>query len=242
MANLSGSSPASPRLLSKWAHLGWCLFVWSLATLPAFAEIPGYLRTALTDFTPGVPPGWGCTITTTRNKDSLVERFDPSFATGPQWILLQCHGRAPTAKEQEKYLHSRPPGSSVGPQANFQKADIEPGSLALVREDAERAEFKGAFRQESTGADKMLGHLILHLTVNKTRPHIEKYTLSLAEPYSPVLGVKMDDLQVEATYSAPDAARPSLPLSHTSRFAGRIFFISTEEALLVTYQDFARTP
>ncbi len=241
MASSNGLFPASLRPNSKRVRLSGCWCLWFLAALSASAEMPDYLRTALNGFTPAVPPGWACTITTTRNKDTLVERFDPSPATGHQWMLLQCHDRTPTSKEQEKYLRSRPPGISVGAQANFQKNDIDPGSLALVREDAERAEFKCAFRQESTSADKMLGHLVLHLTVNKTRPHIEKYTLSLAEPYSPVLGVKMDELQVEARYTAPGAARPSLPLSHTSRFAGRIFFISTEETLLVTYQDFAQT-
>lgn len=204
--------------------------------------MPGYLRTALANFTPGVPPGWACTITTTRNDDTLVERFDAAQAPGAQWTLLQCHGRAPTDKEREKYGQSRPPGSSVGPQANFQKGDIEPGSLVLVSEDDERAEFKGAFRQESTGADKMLGHLVLHLTVGKRQPHIAKYTLTLESPYSPVLGVKMHELQVETSFSTPAPDHPSLPITHASRFKGSILFIPTEEDLRVTFSDFVRTP
>lgn len=204
--------------------------------------MPGYLRTALNHFNPGVPPGWACTITTTRNGATLIERFDAAQAPAAQWTLLQFEGRAPTPKEQARYRQSRPPGSSVGPQANFQKADIEPGSLVLVSEDNAKAEFKGSFRQESTGADKMLGHLVLHLTVDKRSPHIAGYTLTLATPYSPVLGVKMNDLQVEAVYTAPDETHPSLPATHTSRFTGRIFFIPTEESLQVTFSDFAGTP
>lgn len=231
-----------PRPSSSLVRQCCCLLAWVLTALPALAEMPGYLRTALNNFTPGVPPGWACTITTTRNDDTLVERFDPSRPLGGQWSLLQCHGRGPTAEELEKYLSSRPPGSSVGPQANFQKADIEPGSLTLVREDDERAEFKGTFRQESTGADKMLGHLVLHLTVNKHRPYFEKYTLSLETSYSPVLGVKMNELEVVANFTAPDSDHPSLPAAQTSRFAGRILLIPTEENLRVTYRDFARVP
>lgn len=204
--------------------------------------MPGYLRTALANFTPGIPAGWACTITTTRNDDILVERFDASKAAGAQWTLLQCHGRAPTHEETEKYRQSRPPGSPVGPQSNFQKADIEPGSLALVSEDDERAEFRGGFRQESTGADKMLGHLVLHLTVSKRSPHIAKYTLTLDSPYSPVLGVRMDELQVAASFAAPDAEHPSLPTEQTSRFKGRILFIPSEEILRVTFSDYIRTP
>jgi hypothetical protein len=213
-----------------------------LATLPVWAEIPGYLRTALDSFNPGVPAGWACTIATTRNDYTLVERFDPSRPVGGQWTLLQCQGRTPTAGEVEKYKKSRPSSSPVGPQANFQKSDIEPGSLTLVREDDERAEFKGSFRDESTGADKMLGHLVIHLTVSKPQRHIEKYTLSLAAPYAPVLGVKMNELQVESAYLPPGTDRPALPATHTSRFTGRILLISTAETLQVTFSDFARTP
>ena len=242
MANSSGLSPACPRPTINSGRRWWCLLAWSLAALPAVAEMPGYLRTALANFMPGIPPGWACTITTTRNDDILVERFDAAKAAGTQWTLLQCHGRAPTSEETEKYRQSRPPGTSVGPQSNFQRADIEPGSLALVSEDDERAEFRGGFRQESTGADKMLGHLVLHLTVRKRSPHIVKYTLRLESPYSPVLGVKMDELQVAATFAAPDAEHPSLPVEHTSRFKGRILFIPSEENLRVTFSDYVRTP
>jgi hypothetical protein len=242
MASSSGSSHAFPRPRYNPVRLCGVLLAWSLASLPVMAAMPAYLRTALDSFNPGVPAGWACTLTTTRNDHILVERFDPSRPTGGQWTLLQCQGRAPTAEEVEKYRKSRPPGSPVGPQANFQKGDIEPGSLTLVREDNEQAEFKGAFRDESSGADKMLGHLVLHLTVSKLRPHIEKYTLSLSAPYAPVLGVKMNELQVETAYHPPATDRPALPASHTSRFTGRILLISTQEDLQVTFSDFARTP
>lgn len=242
MVSSNGSSPAFPRPNFKWVRQGCGLLAWVLTTLPALAEMPTYLRAALADFSPGVPPGWACTITTTRNADTLVERFDPSRAPGAQWTLLHCYGRAPTPDEVEKYAQSRPAGSPVGPQANFQKRDIEPGSLILVREDAERAEFQGAFRAESAGADKMLGHLVLHLTVTKQHPYIEKYTVSLATPYSPVLGVKMNELQVEAAFAPPEPARPSLPTTHSSRFAGRILLIPTAENLQVTFSDFTRIP
>lgn len=243
MASSSGLSPEFPRPRRNPLRTCWGLLAGGLlATLPAFAALPGYLRTALDSFNPGMPAGWACTITTTRNKDTLVERFDPSRPPDGQWTLLQCHDRTPTAEEREKYLQSRPPGSTVGPQAVFSKADIEPGSLTLVREDGERAEFKGSFRTEATGADKMLGHLVLHLTANKRRPHVEKYALLLETPYSPVLGVKMNELQLVAEFLPPESDRPSLPAKQTSHFTGRILLIPTEEALQVIFSDFTRSP
>jgi hypothetical protein len=242
MANSSGSSPASLRRICKAERRWSCVLAWLFAVLPAVAEMPAHLRTALANFNPGVPAGWACTITTTRNDATLVERFNPSAAAGPQWTLLQYEGRPPTAKEQEKYRQSRPPDSPVGPQATFTKADIEPGSLRLLREDAEMAEYQGAFRKESTGADKMLGHLILRLTVAKRQPHVAAYSLSLADPYSPVLAVKMNELEVKATFAPPGTTSPSLPAAYTSRFKGRMLFFPTEETLRVVYSDFAQIP
>jgi hypothetical protein len=106
-----------------------------------------------------------------------------------------------------------------------------------VREDATYAEFAGSFRETSLGPDKMLGHLQLSLQVDKRTAHISAYTLELKEPYSPVLGVKMTKLRVEARYSAPEAGRPSLLTGLTSRFAGRIFFIPTGEDLELIYRE-----
>lgn len=240
MASLNRFSSAFPRQMSDRGRMARWLLGGCLAALSAQAEMPGYLHKALTSFTLGLPPGWACTITTTRNNETLVEQYHPARGRNHPWTLVECHGRAPSASEQDKYVRSRPIGSSVGPQANFQKSDIEPGSLMLVSENDAVAVFKGAFRLESTGADKMLGHLVLHLTVNKPQSYVAGYTLSLADPYSPVLGVKMDELQVEARFGAPRANQPSLPLSYNSRFRGRFFFFSTRENLAVTYTNLIR--
>jgi hypothetical protein len=78
--------------------------------------------------------------------------------------------------------------------------------------------------------------------VNKRLPHVEKFVLELKEPYNPVLGVKMRELRVQATFTPPTEGRPSLPATSHSHFVGRIFFIGTEENLVLTYADFARSP
>ena len=93
-----------------------------------------------------------------------------------------------------------------------------------------------------TLAQNALGHLILRLTVDKRQSHVAAYSLSLAEPYYPVLAVKMNELEVNATFSPPAPASPSLPVTYTSRFKGRMLFIGTEETLRVTYSDFAHSP
>lgn len=203
--------------------------------------MPHYVREALGKFSTEVPVGWAYTLTTVRNnQDRTSARFDPARPPAEQWTLLQVNGRAPTARETARYAQVRTGGNAAAPQGTFQKADIEPASVELMREDTARGEFRCAFRAEATGADKMLRHLSLRLTISKQQPHVEKFALELTAPYSPVLGVKMRELLVQMNFGPPGQDRPSLPVANTSHFVGRIFFIGMEENLALTYTDFVR--
>jgi hypothetical protein len=239
MPSLTGSSPACRRLLFRSCLLGAGAL---LAVASAAAAVPDYVREALGRFNPEVPAGWAYTLTTVRNEDARsTARFDPSKPPADQWTLLDFNGRAPTAKESAQYARTRAGGgNSSAPQGTFQKGDIDPASITLLSEDADRGEFSCAFRAEAAGPDKMLGHLRLRLTVNKRQPHVEKFELELKEPYSPVLGVKMRELLVRMSFTPPAADRPSLPAVNFSHFLGRIFFIGMEENLTLTYTDLVR--
>lgn len=243
MASSSGSFPG---FLRRSFERGRCAGVFAVFLLSAAAALgdplPDYLRTALAQFSPNPPKGWAYTLATTRNDQRMVERYEPSRPPAGQWTLLEWQGRPPTADELEKYARSRPQGGSGGTRANFERADIELASLRLVRDDADQAEWTGGFRETSAGPDKMLGHLQLTLVVDKRTPHIAAYRLELKEPYSPVLGVKMNRLLVEMRYQSPAEGRPALPIAQTSSFGGRIFFIPTEEELRLTFADYAAPP
>jgi hypothetical protein len=241
MPSLTGSFPACrrPRFSARWLLLA------ALLAGPAgFAAMPDYLRAALAHFSTEVPAGWAYTLTTVRNNEArTTARFDPARPSAEQWTLLDLNGRAPTARESAQFARARAgTGAATTPQGTFRKGDIDPGSVTLLKEDADRGEFRCTFRPEATGADKMLGHLTLRLTVNKHQPHVEKFVLELNEPYHPVLGVKMRGLTVQMSFAAPAGDRPSLPESHRSHFIGRIFFIGVEEDLALAYSDFARSP
>jgi hypothetical protein len=203
------------------------------------AALPDYARAALEAFSAELPANRAYTITTVRKEVSTAERYDPAKPPDERWTLLRYNGRPPATAELEKYRKLRAANPQPVSPASFARGDIDPGSLQLVAEDDERAEFQGGFREVSAGADKMLRHLRLRLTVNKRRPHVEKYTLSLLEPYSPVLGVKMSELRVEMSFTPPAPDRPSLPAMLTSHFAGRILFFGTQEDLRVEYSDYA---
>ena len=235
MPDLTGSFPASRRLSASLLAFGSLL-----AALPGFAAMPDYMRAALAGFGTEVPPGWAYTLATVRNDESrTIARFDPAKPASQQWTLLDLNGRPPTEKEAAQYARARAGnGPSSAPQGTFRKGDIDPASVVLLSEKAERGDFRCTFREEATGADKMLGHLVLRLTVNKRQPHVERFALELKEPYSPVLGVKMRELLVRMSFTAPADDRPSLPAVNRSHFVGRIFFIGVEENLTLTYSDF----
>ena len=88
----------------------------------------------------------------------------------------------------------------------------------------------------------MLGHLSLRLIVSKRQPHVERFSLELRQPYSPVLGVQMRELVVTMDFTPPDNDHPSLPGRSLSHFAGRIFLVPVEENLRYSYSAFARAP
>jgi hypothetical protein len=243
MASSIGASPPPPPCpdRARPARRGVGLILAAcLAAAGARAALPAYLREALDHFSPEVPGEWAYTQTTIRNDLATTERFDPAQPPADRWTLLQYHGREPTGPDREKYQQFKASGPTTASQAAFRPGDIEPGSMELIREDSARAEFRCTFRAEAAGSDKMLGHLRLQLTVNKQQPHIEKYLLGLNEPYSPVLGVKMNVLTVEMSFSPPTPDRPSLPAVSSSHFAGRIFFIGTTENLQVSYSAYSR--
>ena len=242
MGNLSGSSRVLHQVRPDRRRRFACLAVFCLAAISAIAQTPDYLRTALARFNPNPPAGWAYALETTRNDRTMAELFDPSRPPGGQWTLRQFQGRAPTAEELEKYTQSRPAAGSGGMQANFQKDDIEPGSLKLIEENETRATFSATFREQSSGPDKMLGHLRLTLTVNKQPAYIERYVQELTEPYWPVLGVKMHQLRIEGSFSPPVGDRPSLPATLESHFTGRILLFSNEEKLRLIYSEFRNVP
>jgi hypothetical protein len=229
------------RLPFEWWRVAIPAVLLAMTGINSPAATPAYLHQALVGFNPVNPPGWAYTLTTRREDRTISERHDPSKPPGGQWALLTMDGRPPTAEETEKYGRARSAGPG-GSQSNFTKADIEPGSLQLIRETQDHAEFSAEFREAATGADKMLGHLLLRLKVDKRVPYVSAYILELKEPYSPILGVKMQELRVEALFRPPNGDQPSLLSQMTSHFAGRIFFFSTGEDLRLTYQDYTPPP
>lgn len=210
----------------------------SCSTALAHAAIPDYLHDALAHFIPEVPPHWAFSLTTVQEGRRTSEHFDPSKSPTEQWSLLETEGRKATAKDIEKYFRYKARQAPGPIKATFHKDDIEPGTLQLVRENADHAVYHCTFREVASNGDKMLAHLGLLLTINKRLGYVERYCMTLDAPYSPVFSVKMNELVVTMDFSPPDATHPSLPVRGSSHFAGRIFLIPTGENITYRYFDF----
>ncbi|WP_438482846.1 hypothetical protein [Oleiharenicola lentus] len=211
-----------------------------ITVVAAHATPPDYVLQAVARFSADIPAKMAFTITTERGEAVSVERYDPSKPLVERWTLLRHNGQTPSEKDLAKYAKLKAANPSPVSQASFQKSDIAVPSLKLIREDAERADLEGTFRETSTDSDKMLGHLRLMITVTKKFPYVEKYSLTLIEPYSPILGVKMNQLNAQMEFSPPTKDLPSLPRTFVSDFTGKIFFFGTNEKLKVIYSDFTR--
>ncbi len=204
------------------------------------AEAPAYFREAFARFHPDVPPGWACTLTTTRGAESSVERGDPSRPLTERWTLLRRNGRPPTPEEIERHRNYRVATSTSALRATFQRGDIDVASVQLVREDAAEAEFRCRFRSDLK--DQLLDHLELRLTVRKQPAVVRQYELLLTEPFWPVLGLKMTELRVEMRFAPAAPGGPLLPASATSHFRGRLLLLKTiAEDVAVAYSDYVHT-
>ncbi|HVT74321.1 MAG TPA: hypothetical protein VHD61_14390 [Lacunisphaera sp.] len=241
MASSNGSSACRPaRRASVPARCRRIFAVFLAATVAGRAAPPEYFREALAKFSAEVPPGWAYTQTTVRGDESTVERFDPGRPPAEQWVLVAHNGKPPPPEELEKYGKFKAASAPPLAQAAFHRNDIDPGSIRLERDEPDRGVFSAGFRPEASAADKMLDHLRLELVVHKQPAWVEEYALELLAPYSPVLGVKMNQLSVRFRFNPPGPDRPSLPALSTSWFAGRIFFVPTSEDLRVSFTEFAR--
>jgi hypothetical protein len=212
-------------------------FCIALVTLARAGELPAYLTTALGRLGTEPPAGWACTLTTRRDGRISVERYDPSLPAGQQWTLQQTDGRPPTAQEADRYQRYRVTTNATAPHPVFQRGDIDVGSAQLVREDGREAEYRFRFREGLS--DTLLAHLQLTLVVDKALAAALKCTLQLTAPYSPVIGLKVDLLDVMTDLQPPQTGRPQLPALMVSRFHGRfLYFKEIQETLVITYSDF----
>lgn len=203
----------------------------------AQAALPPDIAAACTAFRTETPKGWSFTQTTTAEGRTMIERYDAAQPEFNRWTLLQQNGQPPTDAEAGAYKEKFTRRSRNGTAPNI-ASQLDLASAELVSDGAERAVYR--FRLSATeAADKTADFLRATLTYHKATRAIESFEIANIEPFSPVFGVKIAELRTAIHYSLPQANRPALLQSVTTRTRGRAFFKSLDADMLVDYTDYA---
>lgn len=211
------------------------LSVLVLGLVPLAGAPPPWLELALSRL-PEPASAWTstCTLEIERNGQRSVESFDPHATPAARWTLVTRQGVPPTPGELAAYRQSRADPASTPAPTSLTAGQIDLNSLELVRESSTHATLTGGFTEEAAATDKLLARLTVTLLVRKEPAAVVYYRLDLRQPFSPLIGVRMHELEAGAEFGPDGAIRRSW-----SRFRGRVFLRAVQERVTAT---FATTP
>jgi hypothetical protein len=215
------------------------LFFLAACVATAGAEVPAALDAALKTFRADGAPGWSFTQSTVAGDESLVERFDAPRPDFERWSLLEKNGRPATADERRDYAEKQTRRSRGGTAPKITDS-LDLASTEVIAETAERTTYRCRLKKPEAGdrtADFLRATLVLH---QPTRT-IESFELGSTGPFSPALGIRIQEMKTVMRFSLPTAERPSLLLAVTTHLRGRAFFIkSLDQDMTVTRIDYAK--
>ncbi len=211
------------------------------AAAAAASEPPPHVAAALAQLGSESPRGWAYTLTLTRADGSSRERFDPSRPAGTQWTLLERDGRPATAEERTRHLRYRATSAPGVAPPTFQRGDLDLSTLARIDAAAGAEVWRARFRPDA--GSPVLAHCAVDLVVPLDPPaRVARTVLRAVAPFSPALGVRLDELEFTVDYLPPGEGRPALPAASRSRVRGRVFFVlRIDEDVAATYADYAPT-
>lgn len=210
----------------------------ALAWAPAAnaEEWAGAVRNALGQLRSGPSGAWACTVESTRNATKILEHGEGEPSGRAHWVLTKVDGRPPKPQEiqdHEAYRATQP--SPLG--VNFQPADLDLASVSLIRRGDASATVRVGFRESAIKTDRLLGQLELTALVDLRASRVRSYTLALRHPCSPVLGVRLHELEVRMEFD-----REGSPLRSHARSRGSVFFRGYSEEILVRFLPSPKTP
>ena len=204
---------------------------------PLWAELSPELREALDSFRTEGPKGWAFTQTTVSTDRSRVESFDPLQNYHLKWTLVAENGVEPTEAELSTYRQqqTRRSGGETAPNV---KEQMDYESAELVSDNGTEAEW--LFRLKPGGSDDSSAeHMASRLTFHRPTSTISRIELFSLEPFSPVLGVKIESAKTLIEYSLPDENTPSLLQKIQVAVRGKAFYFkSLDSDLTVSYSDY----
>ena len=214
------------------------LFILALALPHAQSAAPDDTRTqllaALKSFRTDGPRGWSFIQISESGRARRVERFDAAQPAFSRWTLLEIDGRPPTDDEARDYREKLSRRSPTG-NAPHLTNQFDLSTLELVAATDDRTTWRCRLKPTESG-DATAEHLVATLVFHTPTHTIESLEIASTAPFSPTLGVKIEEMKTTLTYSLPSADRPSFLLHTATRLRGRAFFLKSLDAdLAVTF-------
>lgn len=186
---------------------------------------------------------WAYTRSSTRGDNpTYVGRFDPSRPQAEQWTLISIGDRAPTVKEQEKWVANRIQNDEDN-KDGFGKM-VTPGSVQLLEESASHWLFSFApapDKDEDKKARKLISQATGKLHVNKSGPYVEEISLANNAPVRPAMGVKINLFKALMTFGPIPDGGPVVPLYVDTHIQGRAFLaVSIDDLKNVRFSDYRK--
>jgi hypothetical protein len=212
--------------------LGLMLSIWTAKAAPS-----PELAAALAEFRTEGPKGWAYTQATSSPERSRVESFDPLQPYHLKWTLVAENDAPPSESEQATYRqqHTRRSGGETAPNV---KEQMDYETAELISDDGIESVWN--FRlQASASDDSSAEHMAARLVFHQPTSTITQIQLHSLEPFSPVLGVKIETARTTIDYSLPTDELPSLLRQVAVHIRGRAFFFkSLDSDLTVSYSEY----
>ncbi len=177
------------------------------------------------------------TRTLTNGDEVQVERFESSDG---RWTLLEVDGEPPTKRRLKKYAGQTDQRAERQHPAAVDFANLgEPGSYALVEQDAQHAVYRFKPLAEDEDDEKIVHALVGRLTIDTESPRVVAFEVTNLETFSPAAVVTIHDMEqrVEFAPLAPGGVVVSRRME--TRMEGRAFGLKKiSDHRLISFDDF----
>ena len=152
---------------------------------------------------------------------STIERFDPSHGS---WELLEIDGRAPNAKELERFSGEQKKRTNRTPPTALEFDDLAiPGSYKLSEDSNLEVVYEFAPAPGAGEDKKVTDALVGKLVVDKNLQSVAYIEVSNTQPFSPAFGVKVQSIYQKIEYLWLDEQEVFVIGEVTVKMSGKAF-------------------
>lgn len=168
---------------------------------------------------------------------STVERFDLDRGS---WELLEIDGRAPTARELEKFFDDQNKRASRTLPTLLEFDDLAvPGSYELLKDSDLAAVYEFAPAPEEGDDKQVTDALVGKLVVEKDLQSVAYFEVSNTQPFSPAFGVKVKSIYQKVEYQWLDEQAVFVIGKVTVKMSGKAFGMKKiSQDMTVTFGEF----